>query len=168
MLQPKSNGKMPPMKKPMVPTRPRIETPNMPSSESMRLRELERKRLEKEKEKMEMEKNRLQATKGKMKIGGTKKYKDGGKTGAQLKKEGAAMKAKGQAMKLKGQGQAMKAEGKAMKAEGIRKKELGTSIKNYPVQSAIDKAVLGEYQLRNSTNSFLKKGGMVKKTMRKK
>lgn len=91
-----------------------------------------------------------------------KKYQDGGKTGAQLKKEGAAMKAKGQGMKLKGQGQAMKAEGQKMKAEGKKQKELGTSIKNYPYHAMVDKAVLGEYQVRKSlAPGGFKTGGVV-------
>ena len=83
-----------------------------------------------------------------------KKYQDGGKTGAQLKKEGAAMKLKGEGMKLKGQGQ-------AMKAKGIKQKELGTSIKNYPGQSAVDKALFGEVMVRKSNPLGFKTGGMV-------
>lgn len=73
----------------------------------------------------------------------TTKMQAGGKSGAQLKKEGRAMKAKG----------------KAMKAEGMKQKELGRSIKNNPIQSAVDKAILGEVMVRK--NSIFKTGGMV-------
>jgi len=93
--------------------------------------------------------------------GAVKKYQDGGKTGAQLKKEGAAMKAKGQAMKAEGQAMKLKGQGQAMKAEGIKQKELGTSIKNYPGQSAVDKAIFGEYIIRKPNALGFKTGGMV-------
>jgi hypothetical protein len=83
--------------------------------------------------------------------GVVKKYKDGGKTGAQLKKEGEMLKAKGLAMKTKG---------KAMKADGIKKKELGTYIKNNPIRAKLDKAITGEYIPYIPT---FKKGGSVKK-----
>jgi hypothetical protein len=92
---------------------------------------------------------------------GASTFQKGGSTGAQMKAKGMAMKAKGQELKRVGDNK--KYFGKYLKTIGDAKKELGDYKKNFPMHAAVDKAILGEYQIKKGGDPLgFKKGGTTK------